>query len=119
MEYDDRLITWYEAGKSEGSRDDFFLQINECPIGQTTTYTAAVYAICTGWHSMHLAPDGSCDESEVARLDAWLNRRWFETLRNRREFRKLHPECAGWSWTRIGRERLPYEVIDAENCITG
>ena len=121
-EFDGRVITWYKAGKSDGSRNDFFLQINECPLGQTITCTAAVYAIrytiCTGWHSMHLAPDGTCDESEVARLDTWLNRRWFETPRHRREFRRLHPECAGWSWARISREHLAYEVVDAENGIT-
>lgn len=118
----DKTITWYVAGKAEGSRNDLFVQINECPIGQTITYTAAVYAIryglCSGWHSMTLSADPTRITSEVERLDAWLHRRWFDTLAARRQFRSLHPECAGWSWSRIGRERLPYEVVDAGKCVT-
>ena len=98
-------------------------QINECPIGQTKTYVAAVYAlryrIYTGWHPFRLKPDGHCDADDLARLDGWLHRRWFDSLAGRREFRKLHPECSGWTWKRIGRERAPYEVIDAERCIVG
>lgn len=119
---DGKAITWYVAGKAEGSRGDLFLQINECPIGQTSTYTAAVYAIryglCSGWHSMRLSADAARHEREVERLDAWLHRRWFDTLAGRRQYRSLRPECTGWSWSRIGRERLPYEVVDARRCIT-
>jgi hypothetical protein len=116
------LVTWYESGKTDGSRNDLFLQINECPIGQTATYTAAVFAIryriCTGWHSMRLERDGNGHLREADRLEPWLHRRWFESLLNRREFRRLHPECSGWSWKRVREERLPYEVVDAENCVT-
>jgi hypothetical protein len=114
-------VAWYESGVSDGSRDDLFLQINECPIGQAWTYVAAVYAIryriCTGWHSMRLTADLRCDASEVHRLDGWLHRRWFETSADRRQFRGLHPECSGWTWKRIRNERLPYEVLDAGRCI--
>ena len=117
------LITWYESGNNDGSlRSDLFLQINESPIGQTATYTAAVYAIryhiCTGWHSMKLGPDAQPLASEVERLDSWLHRRWFESLANRRQYRGMHPECTGWSWKRIRHERLPYDVVDATHCIT-
>lgn len=123
VQRDGRLITWYVAGQAEGLRDDPFLQINECPIGQTASYTAAVYAIryriCSGWHSMRLTPSGHCDDSEVERLDAWLHRRWFEALAGRRAYRAVHAECTGWSRARSRRERLPYEVVDAMNCLTG
>lgn len=116
------LVTWYESGDSDGSRSDLFLQINECPIGQTATYTAAVYAIryriCTGWHSVQLGPDAHRLECEVERLDHWLHRRWFKAPANRREYRKLHPECSGWSWKRIRHEPLAYDVVDAARCIT-
>jgi hypothetical protein len=117
------LITWYESGNNHGSRNDLFLQINECPIGQTATYTMAVYAIryriCTGWHSMKLARDARRLDCEAERLDSWLHRRWFESPANRRQYRTMHPECSGWSWKRIRSERLPYQVVDAANCIIG
>jgi hypothetical protein len=99
-----------------------FLQINECPIGQTTTYTAAVYAIryriYTGWHSLKLPCDVHCVDREADRLDSWLHARWFESLVSRRQFRTLHPECSAWSWKRIGQESPPYEVVDAARCVT-
>ncbi len=114
-------VTWYESGEADGTRDDLFLQINECPIGQAWTYVAGVYAIryriCTGWHSMRLTTDLRCDASEADRLDGWLHRRWFDTLADRRQFRRLHPECSGWTRKRLRNERLPYEVSDAERCI--
>lgn len=119
FENDGATVTWYEARESEGARGDLFLQINECPIGQTATYTAAVYAIryriCTGWHAMKLTPDGRCDDIEVKRLDSWLHRRWFDTPDNRRAFRRLHPECSGWTSKRIREEGFPYGVVDAKN----
>jgi hypothetical protein len=103
------LITRYESGNNDGSRSDLFLQINESPLGQTATYTTAVYAIryqiCTGWHSMKLGPDAQPLDSEIERLDSWLHRRWFESLANRRKYRRMHPECTGWSWKRIRHER--------------
>ena len=117
-----QLVRWYQSGDSNCSRNNLFLQINECPIGQTATYTAAVYAIryriCTGWHSLELGPDAHHLEREVERLDHWLHRRWFDSPANRREYRKMHPECSGWSWKRIRHESLPYEVVDAARCIT-
>jgi hypothetical protein len=79
---------------------------------------AVRFRIVTGWHSLRLTPDESCDDAEVERLDGWLNRRWFDTPANRREFRSLHPECSGWSWGRIGREPLPYNVVDSQRCLT-
>lgn len=119
---DGKTIAWYVAGNAEGSRHDLFLQINECPIGQTVTYTAAVYAVryglCSGWHSVTLSTDPTHNDAEVKRVDAWLHRRWFDTLAGRRQYRSRHPECTGWSWSRIARERLPYEVVDAHRCVT-
>jgi hypothetical protein len=119
---DGKVITWYVAGKADGSRGDLFLQLNECPIGQAVTYSAAVYAtryrLCSGWHSMTLSTDTAHNDVEAKRLDVWLHRRWFDTLAGRRQYRSRHPECTGWSWSRIARERLPYEVVDASRCMT-
>lgn len=116
------LVTWYESGEAAGKRSDLFLLISECPMGQSHTYTAAVYAtryrICTGWHSFRLTAKLASDPVEIKRLDGWLHRRWFETLANRQEFRERHPECANYSWERIQTEGLPYHVVDAERCIT-
>lgn len=122
LEEQNELITWYESEQANGLRGDPFLQINECPIGQAMTYTVAVYAIryriCTGWHSMKLGLDAHSLDCEAKRLHSWFHRRWFETLTNRRHYRKAHPECTGWSWKRIRSDRLPYEVVDAAHCIT-
>jgi hypothetical protein len=109
--------TWYESGPSDGVRNDFFLQINEAPSGQELTYVGAVYAmryrLCSGWHAFTLrstALDAMNAEqaAEVALVDAWLHRRWYETAPMRREFRRLHPECAGYTWARVRNEGPPY-----------
>lgn len=53
FERDPAEIIWYDTRDDNGFADDIFLQINECPLGQTISYTTAVYAIryrlCTGW----------------------------------------------------------------------
>jgi hypothetical protein len=97
--------SWYESSPSDGVRNDFFLQVNEAPSGQASTYVGAVYAmryrLCSGWHSCTLRSTAEEQAAEIAHVDAWLHRRWYETAPMRREFRRLHPECAGYSWTRI------------------
>jgi hypothetical protein len=110
------LITWYESGVSGGSRSHFCFQINESPIGQTSKYSAAVYAIryriCTGWHSFSLGLNASCIRLEADRLHTWLHRSWFDSPASRRRYRHMHPECCGWTWRRIREDRLPYEIGD-------
>jgi hypothetical protein len=111
------LITWCVSGVNEGNHDDLFLQINESPIGQIVTYEAAVYAmryrLCSGWHGFTRFEAESEILAEVARLDAWLHKRWFEDAVLRRQYRAAHPECAGYSWKRIqehGPPHLSYEL---------
>jgi hypothetical protein len=107
------LTTWYESGESQGLRSDYFFQVNECPTGQEITYCGAVYAmryrICTGWHAFEL----SCTEGEMMeealRLDGWLHKRWFESRELRRDFKRSHPECANYTWTKIREKGPPYE----------
>ncbi len=117
-----QVITWYESDASKGGRKDFLFQINECPLEQLRTYTVAVYSIryriCTGWHSMTLTSRLECDDAEVERLEQWVHRRWFATQDDRRSFRLLHPECANYSWKQVREIGTPYEVVDAENCVT-
>jgi len=112
-------ITWYDAGVANGGRFDCFLQINECPQGQTAKYTVGLYAlryrICTGWHPLHLADDM---QAEVDRLSPWIHYRWLATPRDRKRFRELHPECVGYSWKRIGEIGVPYVITDVDNCVT-
>ncbi len=116
------VITWYESGDCGNPRTDCFLQINECPIGQAVTYAAAVYAIryrlCTGWHPFRIHANEERQAAEVQRLRPWLHREWFDSLVKRREFRKLHPECVGYSWRQVREAGPPYEVIDAAGCVT-
>jgi hypothetical protein len=116
------LTTWYVSGNNDGSRNAMFLQINECPIGQTAAYTAAVYAIryriCSGWHAVRLNKDSDQIRDEAERLDPWRHHRWFQSVANRRQYRIAHPECTGWSWKRVRHERPPYVVVDAIRCIT-
>ncbi len=105
------VITWYQAGQPTGGRNHLALQINENPIGQARTYQAAVYAIrfrmCSGWHRLTLAAtDDIC--SEARRLRRWLDRSWFETIKGRREYRRMHPECANFTWRRLRDEGPPY-----------
>jgi hypothetical protein len=99
------LITWYESGSFE----DILFQINELP-----SLCAAVYAvrfrICTGWHAFELHGDLSSLRAETDRLDEWLNRRWFDTIEGRRTFRKRHPECAGYTLTKLRKQGPPHEV---------
>jgi hypothetical protein len=105
------LITWYESGQAKGSATDFFLQINECPIGQTKNYCAAVYAIryriCTPWRDFKLFRSETRIVNEAERLREWLQRDWFETPGKRKQFRALHPECVGYSWKQIRAVGLP------------
>jgi hypothetical protein len=101
----EREITWYEAGHSSGGRDHCALQINEEPIGQQVTYAAAVYAIryglYSGWHVFTVSSDRQMLLAEAVRLRPWLSRSWFATLDGRREYRRLHPECTGFTWRRL------------------
>lgn len=112
-----RVITWYESGDCGNSRTYCCLQFNECPIGQTETYTGAVYAIryrlCTGWHAFTLYGSAKRMAEEASRLGSWLNREWFDSLPKRREFRKLHPGCVGYTWSRIRMHGPPYQVVNA------
>jgi len=105
------VITWYECGESTGGRQDCFLQINQCPQGQTDHYAAAVYAIrfriCTGWLTFHLPVGGAGLRGVAEQLSPWLQNKWFEDLIGRRTLRASHPECVGYTWTRLRREGPP------------
>jgi hypothetical protein len=98
---------------NEGHSNDFFLQFNEAPPGQTVVYVGAVYAmryrLCSGWHRFTLFGTPEAMAQEATKLGQWLHRRWYETLPMRREFRRLHPECANYSWPRIRKQGPPYD----------
>ena len=106
--------TWYESGKSEGGRNDLFLQINHSRRNQNS-YFGAVYAIryriCSGWHLFTLPTDDEAIVDVADRLDCWLNHKWFATLQMRRKFRESHPECKDFSWKRIRDEGPPYTQL--------
>lgn len=83
----DKLVTWYQT-----SDQKFFLHITEYPVGQTSTYAAAVYAsrysICTGFHTFELSEAPANNE-----LHYWLAREQFRDRKARRNFCERHPEC--------------------------
>lgn len=96
---------WYVSGDDSGTRTHCALQINEAPNGQQVTYEAAVYAIryriYSGWHgfTLHASPQRLRDEGE--RLSGWMHYSWFASVDKRREYRRKHPECCGFTWRRM------------------
>jgi hypothetical protein len=96
-------IVWYESG----SMERVFLQINESP-----SYRAAVYAmryrLYTGWLRLDLGNTVEAAGVQADRLHGFLAREWFTSLDKRRAFRRMHPECTGWTWKRIRSEAAPY-----------
>lgn len=99
-----QAIEWYESG----SMANILLQINSDP-----SYHAAIFAIryriCPGWHAFSLSRSEKRQQSEAQRLESWLGRRWFESLDLRREYRRMHPECAGYSFKKLREVGPPYD----------
>lgn len=106
-------VTWYESGKTGGFRTDFYLKVIRFPADQdkANTYEAAVFAIryriCTPWQSFKLQSNEVRQAVELKRLRPWLARQNFDSLKARNEFRKLRPECTGYSWRKIRAVGLP------------
>lgn len=101
-QFSNKSIVWFEAG----AFPECFLQIN-----LLGGYKAAVYAlkyrICTGWHPFVLGSTPQRIRAEARRLHSWLAADWFESPASRRALRKLHPECANYTWGRVEREGVP------------
>lgn len=95
-----RTIVWYESGEF----DDLLLRINVMATPHAAVY-APRYRLCSLWHRFELGTTAAQRRAEAERLDAWLHRRWFERPAERRAYRRLHPECCGFS-TRGIRERV-------------
>lgn len=97
--WDDGTCTkWYEAGVLNHSHRDFGLfglVIQPCPQGQESTYAAIIFAmrfrICSGWYAFERA--GILEEA--TRLEPCLAKKWFSTLDQRRQYRKMYPQCSG------------------------
>ncbi|HUG71253.1 MAG TPA: hypothetical protein VMM76_26115 [Pirellulaceae bacterium] len=103
-------VVWYTCGTNEGVETDFFLQINESPSGKTNDFVGAVYALkhnlWTGWHRFPCPDTDATLRDAIARIDDWLNRKWFTDDQLRLRFSHQHPECMGFDWKRI-RECRP------------
>jgi hypothetical protein len=89
---------WYES-ESEGDLQLFV----------STYYAIVVYALryrlYTGW--IPITPPRSQNKlaAEIERLEPWIHRRHFAAPEARKQFRQLHPECAGYTRDRIQHER--------------
>ena len=117
-----QVVTWYESSVSNCGRLDCFLQINECPIGQKTVFSAAVYApryrLCSGWHVFRLPRSNRAMRKQLTALAPWISRECFMSLAQRRKYRELHPECVGYSWKRLSKDGPPYQIADAKAGLT-
>ncbi len=98
-----QTIVWYECGM----HSSVWLQINESPSPQACVF-AIRYRICTGWHRITLSNRNNNLKRESSRLHDWLSRSWFTTSRARQKFRRIHPECAGYSWRKIRSAGYPH-----------
>jgi hypothetical protein len=91
-------ITWYDTNPPD-ARSGCFLQINILPSLCAAVY-AVRYRLFTGWHYVAYGDD-AVRRDEVARLDSRLHNRWFTSPERRRDLRRAHPECAGFSWKKL------------------
>lgn len=96
-----RTIAWYESGEF----DDLLLQINVMPTLRAAVY-APRYRLCSLWHSFDLGSTSTARRAEAERLNGWLHRRRFERPASRSAYRRLHPECCGFSARRIRERRV-------------
>jgi hypothetical protein len=97
-----RTIVWYQAGRF----NDIWLQINVLPALYAAVY-APRYRLCSQWHGFTVGSAAAARRAEAERLGSLLNRRWFVLPDARREYRRLHPECVGYSWRRIHEVGFP------------
>jgi hypothetical protein len=95
-------IVWYVSGDC----DSLWLQVNVAPRLQLAVF-AMRYRICSGWHTFRLHATAAQQRFEAQRLDEWVHRRWFTEPNLRREYRRRHPECAGWTFRRLLTEHPP------------
>ena len=117
-----RSVVWHTSGQDDWCRRKiFYLQINECPIGQQRRFTVAVYAprfrICSGWYFFRLS-NRTIDRRRISALGEVVGKHHFDSPSGRRAFRAAHPECVGYLERRITRCGAPFEVVDATDGIT-
>jgi len=95
----------------------FYLQINESPIGQQRHYCVAAYAlryrIRSGWYCFSFSNRRTGPE-RIHALRELVGKRLFATPNARRDFRKAHPECAGFTERLNIRRGPPYRIVDAK-----
>jgi hypothetical protein len=95
---------FYEAHKYDSVRWDCFLHINEWPHNQDKHFEVSVYAtkykICSGWRLFRVT---NLEQAirEAKRLADSLSYRNFESLKARNVYRKLHPECTGYTRVKV------------------
>lgn len=90
-----------------GDYDTLALHINENPPWYACVY-ALKYRICTGWHKFYPYKNEDRLRREASRLSEFLSYSFFCTPVQRREFRRRHPECAGYSWRKLREDGPPY-----------
>lgn len=100
-------VRWIESG----DRETLVLHVNFGEYSCAAVY-ALRYRIVSGWHRYVIRSEAAAAR-EAKRLAPWLAFDRFATPEARREFRRLHPECAGYSWFRVRTQGLPRSATGA------
>lgn len=95
-------LIWYESAITP----EVYLQVTTLG-GMKAAVIAVRYRLHTGFHDISLPASlgGIC--GEAARLGGLLAAVWFQEPKGRSAFRRLHPECTGWTWKRLRAGELP------------
>lgn len=98
---------FFTVGEMDSS---LYVQINPQPKQHARLFAISVYAmryrLCTGWHGFMLDRNWRAESESVGK---WVSATHFCSPQNRKLFRVAHPECAGYSWSRIRDDGPPYE----------
>jgi hypothetical protein len=90
-----------------GNYDDIALHITENPPWYACVH-AIRYRLHSGFHKFVLFEDPASLRAEAARLSTFLHRRWFRSAEGRKDFRRLHPECTGYTARKLAGAGPPY-----------
>lgn len=105
----DPPVVWYTCGSDDDGPHYAALYVFIGSNNVDSVFSAAVYAIryrlFSGLRDFVLPSDRAAIGHEAQRLSDFLHKKWFTSRLMRRAYRSQHPECSGYSWSRIRKER--------------
>ena len=99
-------VVWFASESDHGVK----FQVNTMPVWAAGVY-AFRFRIITGFHAVHIGVTDTELARELWRLKDWLHADLFLTIDGRRRFRKLHPECSGYTQKAYAERGLPYRAL--------